>query len=1614
MGGVCCKDGVDKQELGGGTVPGPAVPASAPTPASDKAAVEVSGATDPAKEPTQQADPQGSGKKEAPLTPSVTPASAPASAAVASTTVVNADQITLSERAQQAPLGDDSIEVPQTSAVRVGDKNAAANTSPAPAPAARRLAPTAATPPAAEPAMPETPVEPVARATPQLKPQPRPAAGEGMTQPPAQQQQPLPPFKSQALADLVQASEPSPRTTAPNLEVRGSVATSASPHQPPTSLTEAGLSIARDPSTTDQTAAPPDSKVRVETTRRSTHPPIAGGGAGGEASSSVSYSHSATSSQPPGSSAPQGSSHNPQDGGGSVMMGSSAAQARSAAGETAAPKTTGGNSLAGAESIEGSSNAVSDPSGTGSTPATNKTANSGFMFGAPRAREHKDKRRRDPKRTKSQSSGSNASGVPPPAGSEGITGSKASGSDVPGAAGSGNRGAVSGSQAATMIGSSAADPSVGSMDMMAASTSALGVGNVGSSSFGLAPGSPVGGSIGQRDYTTIGRRINRPAAPRKPAASGSAVAPSGGGCSSARASSKTRSDPSSVASSSAAGVAAAGVAAAAAGLGLVAEGEDGAAAGAGGVPEAVPEGEVEGEGEEEEGEEEGEGEEEEGDVSGASRRSSSEHLSIMSPPEGSDVENVLMLICNIFQLPVALVAAYRSANIFIRSTALRLTDDDQWRYSLAQWSMLNAYELRDVLMVPNAALDDRFRNHYCVKNEPKVKFFMASPLRSSTGELLGTLCMADFNERSLEPTNLLVVNNLQTLVIRQLERDMALAAERAENEAATEQLQQEMMRALDHFEKCIMFVDTSKPGWEVLYTNLAWEHVTGVPRVHVQGRPLQDFFMALGGAALDWSSTAEEVASRAEFTVHRVAVRQKPDKLVSLHLRLATDQASGELEGLLPKGLPGWVKARGNEAHNYFVFVEEVNPQQAPGSSTVYEALAKHVEKVPGLELSHLLGKGGFGSVYYGTWNAMPVAVKMIDNRLTKTNTEGISLEALMGQELAHPNIVKTIKYVMRNALNASSMSGSNSRSRGGISSSKPPLHSRNGPYSGGVITSRHGSRGLMLPAVGSSGANAGVGGGGANGHGANGHGGGGNGGGPATGMMSYMTSAQPGLSGMTSAQMAAALDLTSASAMQHLNRAGTTMTSDATTVAGGGSQYSGNPFGAVGNAAADGSSGVPPREANVAAVAAAAAAAAAAQASAGPGTATTSTTSGQTAVGPASIPASSASTAAGPPSIASAGGFPANNLPSVASPALSSRAPSITAGLEPLPSRRGSGPLTLAGGAAGAGFDSRGRPRTPRTPLAAPAVALPSQMSPLAAPAAAAASITAAYPPDASPPNLSHLTPGQQQAAMTSRFSLAFSTITSGGEGMVPGKGSHSPSSSSGGAHTQQMGGPMGSAGSGEDMGEVWIIMEFCDRGSLQDALDRGALKLRKPGGEVGETHLPMMVATACEVASALHYLHEKGIVHGDLTAWNVMLCTSPGGNPDRSGRNFVAKVADFGLSRTLDVKSKIKTRTYGTISHMPPECLISGIISKATDVFAFGVLLWQMYTGLRPWAGMNHGQIIYNVGMKNVQLLFPPGTPPAIADLSSSCTRTDPNHRPSFQEILDKLDNIRASLGL
>ena len=63
-----------------------------------------------------------------------------------------------------------------------------------------------------------------------------------------------------------------------------------------------------------------------------------------------------------------------------------------------------------------------------------------------------------------------------------------------------------------------------------------------------------------------------------------------------------------------------------------------------------------------------------------------------------------------------------------------------------------------------------------------------------------------------------------------------------------------------------------------------------------------------------------------------------------------------------------------------------------------------------------------------------------------------------------------------------------------------------------------------------------------------------------------------------------------------------------------------------------------------------------------------------------------------------------------------------------------------------------------------------------------------------------------------------------------------------------------------------------------------------------------------------------------------------------------------------------------------MPPELLTTGRLSKAADTYSFGVLLWEMYTGQRPWAGMLQMQIIFNVTVQKKQLEFPADAPEKI----------------------------------
>ena len=131
-------------------------------------------------------------------------------------------------------------------------------------------------------------------------------------------------------------------------------------------------------------------------------------------------------------------------------------------------------------------------------------------------------------------------------------------------------------------------------------------------------------------------------------------------------------------------------------------------------------------------------------------------------------------------------------------------------------------------------------------------------------------------------------------------------------------------------------------------------------------------------------------------------------------------------------------------------------------------------------------------------------------------------------------------------------------------------------------------------------------------------------------------------------------------------------------------------------------------------------------------------------------------------------------------------------------------------------------------------------------------------------------------------------------------------------------------------------IVMEFCNKGPLTDIISRGIF-LNRSSREMERICLRAIIRTAREVAQGMCHLHACQIVHGDLKPCNVLV---RGSRADCHG--FSVKVSDFGLSKSIGSAAMVDSE-WGSLSFMAPEHF-SGHIGKATDVYSFGVLLWQV----------------------------------------------------------------------
>jgi serine/threonine protein kinase len=160
----------------------------------------------------------------------------------------------------------------------------------------------------------------------------------------------------------------------------------------------------------------------------------------------------------------------------------------------------------------------------------------------------------------------------------------------------------------------------------------------------------------------------------------------------------------------------------------------------------------------------------------------------------------------------------------------------------------------------------------------------------------------------------------------------------------------------------------------------------------------------------------------------------------------------------------------------------------------------------------------------------------------------------------------------------------------------------------------------------------------------------------------------------------------------------------------------------------------------------------------------------------------------------------------------------------------------------------------------------------------------------------------------------------------------------------------------------------------------------------------MQVLLKTAFDVSWGMAYLHMQcKVIHGDLNCNNVLLDC-----------DLCAKVADFGLTQYFDGNTRA-TSVLGTVTHMSPEMLGEGKVNFKGDVYSFGVMLWEMYTGERAWAGLRQAQIMLaKMDRLSAPLKIPEDCPAPFTDLLESCMAYEYKNRPEFKEICYRLQGL------
>ncbi|EDO44269.1 predicted protein [Nematostella vectensis] len=202
-------------------------------------------------------------------------------------------------------------------------------------------------------------------------------------------------------------------------------------------------------------------------------------------------------------------------------------------------------------------------------------------------------------------------------------------------------------------------------------------------------------------------------------------------------------------------------------------------------------------------------------------------------------------------------------------------------------------------------------------------------------------------------------------------------------------------------------------------------------------------------------------------------------------------------------------------------------------------------------------------------------------------------------------------------------------------------------------------------------------------------------------------------------------------------------------------------------------------------------------------------------------------------------------------------------------------------------------------------------------------------------------------------------------------------------------------------------MIVEYMENGDLNQFLKQRELASGNSADPNKVTYQALLYM-ALQLAAGMKYIASHQFVHRDLATRNCLV-----------GHSFTVKIADFGMSRHLYSKHyyRIQGRVILPIRWMAPECILQGKFTSASDVWAFGVTLWEILTLAAEYP---YGDLTDEKVIENVQLMFfrpksdaitflsrPEICPPDVYAKMRSCWAIEPSARPDFHDIHSFLEN-------